>query len=46
MLNALNTFLASATPVRVPDSGMTVVLITGSVLTLGLFARFMKNRKK
>ena len=46
MLNALNTFLASIPVARVPDSGMTVVLVTGSVLTLGLFARFMKNRKK
>ena len=35
MLNALNAFLASA-PVAVPDSGMTVALMTGGVLTLGL----------
>ena len=48
MLNAFNTFLASVTtpPLQVPESGMTVALITGSILTLGLFARFMKNRKK
>ena len=46
MLDALNTFLASAPIVRVPDSGMTVALITGSVITMGLFARFMKSRKK
>jgi hypothetical protein len=45
MLNALNAFLAS-TPVAVPDSGMTVALMTGGVLTLGLFARYMKSRKK
>ena len=48
MLNTLNTLLASvvAPPVQVPESGMTLALITGGVLTLGLFARFMKNRKK
>ena len=47
MLNALNCFLASSVPtVQVPDSGMTVALMTGGVLTLGLVARFMKNRKK
>ena len=46
MLNALNSYLASLTPVAVPDSGMTVALVTGSVVTLGLIARFMKSRKK
>ena len=46
MLNALNAFLASTPVVQVPDSGMTVALMTGGVLTLGLLARFMKSRKK
>jgi hypothetical protein len=46
MLNVLNSFIASVPNVRVPDSGMTVALITGGVLTLGVFARFMKSRKK
>lgn len=46
MLNALNAFVASIVTVQVPDSGLTVALTTGGVLTLGLFARYMKNRKK
>ena len=46
MLSTLTTFLASVAPSRVPDSGMTVALISGGVLALGLFARFMKSHKK
>ena len=45
MLNALS-FLASVSPVKVPESGMTAALVIGGVLTLGLFARFVKNRSK
>jgi len=32
-------------PSRVPESGLTAVLLTGAVLSLGLLARFVKNRK-
>jgi hypothetical protein len=46
MLNALNCFFATDVTVVVPDSGMTVALVTGSVITLGLLARFVNSRKK
>jgi len=33
-------------PTDVPDSGMTGLLLGAGILALGLFARFVKNRKK
>ena len=42
----LATISFLATTVNVPDSGFTAVLVGTGVLSLGLFARFMKNRKK
>lgn len=48
MLNIINVLLATTVspPQAVPDSGMTVALVTGSVITLGLFARFVRRRRK
>lgn len=46
MLTAVNCLLASIVTHPVPDSGMTAALVTGGVVTLGLFARFMRSRKK
>jgi len=37
---------ASIAPTNVPDSGMTGLLLGAGILALGLFARFVKNRKK
>ena len=45
MLTAL-PILATNIIVKVPESGMTAALVIGGVLTLGLFARFVKNRSK
>ena len=42
---ALISFFASV-PVSVPDSGMTALLVGSGVLSLGVFARMVKNRKK
>ena len=44
MLNSVQHFLASF--VAVPDSGMTSVLVATGIVALGLFARFVSNRKK
>jgi len=38
--------IAAAATYPVPDSGLTAILVSGGVLSLGLFARFLKNRKK
>jgi hypothetical protein len=46
MTIALINILASVPTVKVPDSGATVALVTGGVLTIGFLARFLKNRKK
>lgn len=46
MLTSATLFFASTVTHQVPDSGTTVALFTGTVLTLGMFARYMKNRKK
>ena len=36
-----------ATPsISVPDGGMTGLMLGGGVLALGVYARFLKNRKK
>jgi hypothetical protein len=43
---ALINFLASSVTHPVPDSGATVALVTGGVLSIGFLARFLKNRKK
>ena len=45
MLTAAS-LLATFVDVKVPESGMTAALVLGGVLTLGLFARFVKNRSK
>jgi hypothetical protein len=37
--------LCLATAVTVPDSGVTGLLLGGSILALGVVARLMKNRK-
>ena len=47
MTSVISSLIASIVdPVSVPDSGMTAVLVSGSVLSLGLVARYLKNRKK
>lgn len=45
----LLSLLASVTPqppVAVPEAGSTALLVTGSVVALGLIARLVKNRKR
>ena len=46
MLTSIQSFLATSITAPVPDSGMTAVLVTCGVVTLGLFARFVNSRKK
>ena len=46
MLNSVQNFLATTVTVPVPDSGMTAMLVTCGVITLGVFARFVNSRKK
>ncbi|MEO6005837.1 MAG: hypothetical protein ABIZ04_25680 [Opitutus sp.] len=43
---SLLTLLATSVVSRVPDSGASIALVSGGVLTLGLFARYLKSRKK
>ena len=46
LLHMHNLLLLSSTVWTVPDNGMTAVLLSGGLLSLGLAARFLKNRKK
>jgi hypothetical protein len=46
MQNLLVTVLASVPTVTVPDSGTTIAIVSGGILSVGLLARFLKNRKK
>jgi hypothetical protein len=45
LISIVPTAIASIT-VGVPDSGTTILLVSGGVLSLGLLARFLKSRKK
>ena len=45
MLATLSSVIATSV-VNVPDNGLTALMLGGSVLSLGLIARFVKNRKK
>jgi hypothetical protein len=45
MISAFSAILASNLPVSVPDSGATGVLLGAAVISIGLLARFLKNRK-
>ncbi|MBL9193175.1 MAG: hypothetical protein JNJ82_12550 [Opitutaceae bacterium] len=45
MISAFSAILASAPPIPVPDSGATGVLLGTAVISVGLLARFLKNRK-
>ncbi len=44
--NMITSILSTITPVTVPDSGSAGILLGLGVLTLGVVARFIKNRKR
>ena len=45
MISAFSAILASSPPLPVPDSGSTGLLLGAAVISAGLLARFLKNRK-